>query len=237
MAKPVAPHFAPEALTFLRSLARNNRREWFTPRKDQFDEILKAPMHAVIEAINDAMQEFSPHHIAPPQKCMMRIYRDTRVSNDKTPYKQHVAAWWSRAGLEKTSGGGFYFHLSPKELVIAAGVYMPEREQLLAIRTYLMEHHEELRRRLKDRKLPSLMKEFDGLRLTRAPKGFPKDHPAMDLLLYRQWGISATLPAEIALTPKLVTEIVRRFRAAAPVVELLNRPLLAKLTTRPRSIF
>ncbi len=237
MAKSVAPHFAPEALTFLRSLARNNRREWFTPRNDTFDEILKAPMHAVIEAINTAMQEFSPLHITPPQKCMMRIYRDTRFSNDKTPYKKHIAAWWACAGLEKTSGGGYYFHLSPKELVIAAGVYMPEREQLLAIRTYLLEHHDELRRRLKDRKLPSLMQEFDGLRLTHAPKGFPKDHPAMDLLLYRQWGVSATLPAELALQPTLVREIVRRFRAAAPVVELLNRPLLARLSSRPPSHF
>ncbi len=237
MVKSSAPHFTPEALTFLRALARNNRREWFTPRKPVFEETLKAPMHAVIDAINDAMQDFAPDHIQPPQKCMMRIYRDTRFSADKTPYKKWVAAWWSRNGLEKTSGGGFYFHLSPKELVIAAGVYMPGREQLLAIRAYLLEHHEELRQRLQDRKLRARMQEFDGLRLTRPPKGFPPDHPAMDLLLCRQWGVSATLPAAVALQPTLLREIVERFRAAAPVVELLNRPLITRLAAQRRIIF
>ena len=209
--------------------------------QSRFDETLKAPMHAVILAINDAMQSFAPDCIQPPQKSMMRIYRDTRFAADKTPYKKHIAAWWSRAGLEKTSGGGFYFHLSPKELVVAAGVYMPQREQLLAIRTYLLDHHAELRRHLESRKLRSLMEEFDGLRLTRPPKGFPKDHPALDLLLCRQWGVAATLPAEMALQPTLVQEIVSRFRAAAPVVELLNRPLVTRLSAQTslhkRSIF
>lgn len=237
MAKDAAPHFTPDALKFLRGLARNNHREWFTPRKTVFEETLKAPMLALIAAINDAMLEFAPHHIQPPQKCMMRIYRDTRFSPDKTPYKKQVAAWWAREGLEKTSGGGFYFHLSAKELVIAAGVYMPQREQLLAIRTYLLDHYEEMQRLMRDRKLCRLMEEFDGQRLTRPPKGYPKDHPAMDLLMCQQWGVSATLPAETALRPVLLREIVTRFRVAAPMVELLDRPLVEKLTVHNRPFF
>lgn len=237
MATTTAPHFQPEALKFLRALARNNRREWFQPRKEIFDETLKAPMHAVIAAINDAMLEFAPENIHPPQKCMMRIYRDTRFSADKTPYKKHISAWWARDGLEKTSGGGFYFHLSAKELVIAAGVYMPEREQLLAIRTYLLDHYEEMHRIMQNKILRRLMSEFSGQRLTRPPKGFPKDHPAMDLLLCRQWGVEATLPAEAALKPTLLREIVTRFRAAAPMVELLNRPLMTRVQARKRPLF
>ena len=232
-----APHFQPEALKFLRALARNNRRAWFQPRKEIFDETLKAPMHAVINAINDAMLEFAPENIHPPQKCMMRIYRDTRFSADKTPYKKHISAWWTRDGLEKTSGGGFYFHLSPKELVIAAGVYMPEREQLLAIRTYLLDHYDTMQRIMQNKTLRRLTTEFSGQRLTRPPKGFPKEHPAMDLLLCRQWGVEATLPAEAALKPTLLREILTRFRAAAPMVELLNRPLITQLEARRRPIF
>ena len=69
------------------------------------------------------------------------------------------------------------------------------------------------------------MGDFDGLRLTRPPKGFPKEHPAMDLIACRQWGVSTTLPAETALQPSLRKEIVSRFRAAAPLIEFLNRPL------------
>ncbi len=232
-----APNFSSESLAFLRQLARNNRREWFTPRKPDFERLLKEPMYAVIESVNEAMRTLAPHHVQPPQKCMMRIYRDTRFSADKTPYKKHIAAWWAHEGLQKTSGGGYYIHLSPTELVIAAGVYMPQREQLLAIRTHLLTHHEELRRHLQSRTLRALMDEFDGLRLTRPPKGFPADHPALDLLLCRQWGVAATLPANVALKPTLVREIVRRFRAAAPIVDQLNQPLIGRSQARKRSVF
>ncbi len=218
-------HFNPEAIKFLRGLARNNDRDWFGARKSIYERELKAPMLALIEEINGELVDFAPEHIRPAQKCMFRIYRDTRFSADKTPYKKHISAWFARQGLGNKSGGGFYFHLSGKELIIAAGVYMPEREQLLAIRNHLLEHHEEYRRLFKARKLQQLMGEFDGLRLSRPPKGFPKDHPAIDLIACRQWGVSTTLPAETALQPILRKEIVSRFRAAAPLIKFLNRPL------------
>ena len=221
-------YFSPQAVQFLRGLARNNRRDWFDARKEVYERELKEPLLALIEEINGEFMDFAPEHIRPAPKCMFRIYRDTRFSPDKTPYKKHISAWWARQGLEKKSGGGYYFHLSGKELVVAAGVYMPEREQLLAIRNHLMEHHEEFRRLSKGRSLKRLMGDFDGLRLTRPPKGFPKDHPAMDLIACRQWGVSATLPAETALKPTLRKEIVSRFRAAAPLIEFLNRPLTAQ---------
>lgn len=218
-------HFTPAALQFLRGLARNNRREWFDARKSVYEQELKAPIFALIEEINGELIDFAPEYIRPAHKCMFRIYRDTRFSPDKTPYKKHVSAWWARQGLEKKSGGGFYFHLSAKELVIAAGVYMPEREQLLAIRNNLLEQHVEFRRLLKDRKLQRLMGEFDGLRLSRPPKGFSKNHPAIDLISCRQWGVSTALPAEIAVQPSLRKEIVSRFRAATPLIKFLNSPL------------
>ena len=131
-------------------------------------------------------------------------------------------------GLQKTSGAGFYFSVTPEEVVIAAGVYMPEREQLLAIRRYLAEHHEEFRAVMKGKKMRSLMKEYDGMPLTRAPKGFPEDHPAMDLLKNRQWAVWARLPAERAMKATLVKDVVERFKAAAPMIALLNAPLVGK---------
>lgn len=224
----MAPHFSDKALKFLRGLKRNNDREWFDARKSIYETELKAPMLAVVAAINEAMLDFAPDHVRPPQKAVMRIYRDIRFSSDKSPYKTQVAAWWSRHGLEKTSGGGFYFHVNPTQVTVAAGVYMPEREQLLAIRRHLVEHHAELRALLAGKKLRSMLNEFDGQKLTRPPKGFNPDDPAMDLLVCRQWGVSATLPAETATTPALVKEIVTRFKLAAPVVALLNAPLLPK---------
>ncbi len=236
-AAPVVPYFSEAALKFLRDLKRNNRREWFEPRKPLFERELKAPMLAVIAAVTNEMSAFAPAHLRTAQKAMMRIYRDTRFSSDKSPYKRNLGAWWAREGLEKTSGGGYYFHISGEEVVIAAGVYMPEREQLLAIRTFLLEHHEELRRLLDSRKLRRALDSFDGQSLSRPPKGFPKEHPAMDLLMCRQWGVAATLPAETALQPDFVKEIVSRFKLAAPLVDLLNTPLLASIARKKRPLF
>jgi uncharacterized protein (TIGR02453 family) len=218
-------HFTPEALKVLRSLARHNERAWFDPRKPTYERELKAPMLALIDEINHALADFAPEHIRPPHKAMFRIYRDTRFSADKKPYKTHVAAWWLRAGLEKTSGAGFYFHVSPTETVIAAGMYMPAPEQLLAVRRHLVDHHAELRALFSSRKLKAAMNEFEGNRLKRAPRGFSEDSPAIDLLLCRQWGVSATLPADAAIQPTLLKQIVTRFRLAAPIVHFLNTPL------------
>ncbi len=103
----------------------------------------------------------------------MRIYRDIRFSKNKQPYKTNIAAWWARQGLEKTSGGGFYFELNETEVRIAAGVYMPERDQLLAIRRMLLERHLELRDRMGKKQLKGKLTPFDGLKMTRGPKGFP----------------------------------------------------------------
>jgi uncharacterized protein (DUF2461 family) len=110
---------------------------------------------------------------------------------------------------------------------------MPEREQLLSIRRHIEVHHEELRRLLASKKLRSLMSEFDGQKLTRPPKGFPPDSPAMDLLLCRQWGVTAHLAPEAATSPTLIKEIVKRFEAAAPFVALLNAPLIASKPRKP----
>lgn len=231
------PCFRRNALTFLANLERNNRREWFEPRKQEFERELKQPMLALIEMVTSAMTKFAPGHVRPAQKSLMRIYRDTRFSADKRPYKNRVAAWWSRVGLEKTSGAGYYVHISAKEVVIAAGAYMPERDQLFAIRTFLLTHHGEVRRMLEDRKLRRAMHSFSGMPLTRPPKGFPKDHPAMDLILCRQWGLEATLPAKEALKKDLAGEIITRFRLAAPLVEALNRPLVHTLEKKRRPLF
>ena len=224
----MATYFSGEALKFLRGLKRNNDRVWFEARRGLFEKELKEPMLRLIGEVNEAMAEFAPMHVRPPQKIMMRIYRDIRFSKDKRPYKTHVSAWWVRDGLQKTSGAGFYFSVAPEEVVIAAGVYMPEREQLLAIRRYLAEHHEEFRGVMKGKKLRSLMTENDGAPLTRAPKGFPEEHPAIDLLKNKQWGVSARLPVERATKATLLKDVVERFRAAAPMIAMLNAPLVGK---------
>jgi len=231
------PYLRPEGLTFLRNLARHNDRDWFQPRKAIFEAELKEPMLAIIRKITDAMTTFAPNHVRPAEKSLFRIYRDTRFANDKRPYKTHVAAWWSHQGLEKTSGAGYYFHISAKEVIVAAGAYMPEKDQLAQIRHWLLDNHTEFRKLLRSAALRKAFVEFEGNALTRPPKGFPKDHPAIDLIQYKQWGLSATLPAETALKPNLAATVIRYFQLAAPMVDALNTPIAAALAPRRKVLF
>jgi uncharacterized protein (TIGR02453 family) len=231
------PYFRPEALKFLRDLAKHNDREWFQPRKATFDAELKEPMLAIVRKVNDAMMDFAPGHIRPAEKTIFRLYRDTRFSADKSPYKTHVAAWWPRAGCEKISGAGYYFHVEAKEVIIAAGSWFPEKDQLLQIRHWLMDHHTEFRKLLRNPALKKFYNEFEGKSLVRAPKGFDPEHPAMDLVRCRQWGLSATLPPEAAFDPKIAATVIRAFRLAAPVVDALNEPIVAALAPKKKVLF
>jgi uncharacterized protein (TIGR02453 family) len=237
--KPVATPacLRPEALKFLRALQKNNDREWFTPRKAVFEAELKEPMLAIIRKVNEAMESFAPAYVRAPEKCLFRIYRDTRFSADKKPYKTHVAAWWMPESFQKTSGAGFYFHIAAKEVVIAAGAWMPEKDQLAAIRHWLLDHHAEFRKLLQMAAIRKTFSEFEGNPLSRPPKGFPKEHPALDLIQCRQWGLSTALPADAALKPGFAATLIRHFRLAAPVVDALNTPITAALAPRKKVLF
>ncbi len=221
--------FPAEALTFLRGLARHNDREWFHPRKETFDTKLKAPMIAVIEAINGELMKFAPEHVTDPKKALYRIYRDTRFSADKTPYKTHLAAIFPRQGLEKHASAGFYFQLSPKGVGIAAGMYAPGPDELRAARTFLAENHEKFRAVVKGAE--KVLGKLTGDSVTRMPKGFDPGSPAADLIRMKQWLFWVELDIKLATSPKLLSELVKRFRAAAPVLDMLNaglkkRPML-----------
>jgi uncharacterized protein (TIGR02453 family) len=220
--------FTPESLRFLRGLARNNDREWFEARREVYERAAKAPMLGLIEEINHALKGFAPEHLRPPHKIMMRIYRDIRFSANKQPYKTHLAGWWSRRGMEKTSGGGYYLQIGPKGVMVAAGVYMPEREQLLALRRWMSVHHVSYRAAVA-KVLRAKGAGFTGIEadmLTRMPKGFAADDPADELVRAKNWGVHAMLPAEAALEPGFAKELVRRLRLAAPLVDMLNGTIM-----------
>lgn len=225
--------FSPAALDFLRKLGRNNRREWFKPRKHIYDSEIHGPMLRLIAAINGELVKFAPDYVLAPQKAMLRIYRDTRFSANKTPYKKHVSALFPRAGASRTSGACFYFHFTEKELLIFAGVWNPPADELRVIRGFLAEHHAELERILRAKALRDLFGEMEGEQLTRVPAGFSQEHAAAELLRGKQWYLERTLPAEVLLGTGALTEIVRSFRTAAPFVEFMNQPLRARKPARP----
>lgn len=220
--------FPSEMVTFFRSLKRNNRREWFQPRKPLFEKHVKEPMIDLVTALNNDFAKFAPEYVSDPKKAIFRIYRDTRFSADKTPYKTHIAASFSRRGGVRLAAGGFYFSVSHDQIEVAGGIYHPMPETMLLVRTHIAEHHSELRRLLADKKIKRLLGELQGDQLSRAPKGFNPNHPAIALLKMKDWILDTTLDPPLATTPRLYREVSDRFRAMAPVIEFLNRPLLAR---------
>jgi uncharacterized protein (TIGR02453 family) len=222
------PGFSPDALSFLRALKRNNRREWFQPRKEKYEALIKAPMLEMVASLNEELARFAPAYVTPPEKAVYRIYRDTRFSPDKTPYKTHIAAIFPRHSAVKREGAVFYLHFTEKELLAFAGVYSPDRDELLAYRALLQENHEEFEAILSDKHLRKLAGRLQGEQLTRLPKGFPANHPAEELLRHKQWYLESTLDIGVLTSSRVVPELARRFEVMAPMVEFLNRPLAHK---------
>ena len=222
------PGFPPEMIQFLKALKRNNRRDWFQPRKHLFDQHVKAPMVELVTALNVDLMKFAPHYVTDPKKAMFRIYRDTRFSADKTPYKTHVAASFWRRGSDHTGAGGFYFSVSNETIEVAAGIWHPDRDVMLTIRNHIAETHQELSRILAGKSSRKLVGELKGDALSRSPKGFDPAHPAAEFIKMKDWILEVALDANLATTPQLHGAIVERFRAMTPLLGYLNRPLLTR---------
>jgi uncharacterized protein (TIGR02453 family) len=232
--RPGFAGFPREAVQFFRGLRRNNRREWFQPRKNIFEEQVKRPMTELVEALNAALHEFAPEHVTAPERAIYRIYRDTRFSADKTPYKSHLAATFPRRGFPKNGSSGFYFSVSDSEVEVGGGVYMSERETLLAMRRHIAARHEQFRQVALNRTTRRLLGGLYGKPLSRVPKGFDATHPAADLMRYKDYILYTTLDGTLVTTPRLFSELVKRFRAMAPFVEFLSAALTPS-ETRPLS--
>jgi uncharacterized protein (TIGR02453 family) len=226
------PGFPPEMVQFLRALKRNNRREWFQPRKHLYEQQVKEPMLELVTALNRDFMKFAAHFVTEPKKAVFRIYRDTRFSADKTPYKTHVAASFWRRGSDYTGAGGFYFSVSHDQIEVAGGIWHPSPETMLLVRTHIAASYPEMRRILANKKSRKLVGDLQGDELTRAPKGFDPQHPALDLIKKKDWILDTSLNSALATTPKLYREILDRFRAIAPLIEYLNRPLIGRKPTR-----
>jgi uncharacterized protein (TIGR02453 family) len=171
------PGFPPEALQFFRALARHNNRDWFQPRKAtvrRAGQAAHARVGGSAEWRDEKLRSGIRHR---PRKAIYRIYRDTRFSKDKTPYKDHIAASFFRSGTGPHKYGGYYVHVSHKEVAVGGGVYMPEPEVLLGIRGHIAENHQKLRKILAAPAVRRSLGELQGDQLSRVPKGFPRRTP------------------------------------------------------------
>lgn len=218
--------FSPRALSFLRALKRHNDREWFKARKEQYDELLRAPMLAIIDELARDFRTFAPDVVASPKVSLYRIYRDTRFSEDKSPLKTHVAAMFPWRGLAKHQGAGMYFHVALDGVWVGGGMYTPDTSQLQAEREYIAANIKRFRAIVESPRFKRVLGKLEGEQLQRVPRGFPKDHEAAGYLRYRQFLGGKEFPAQFACSPGFYKGIVGVFREVAPLVKFLNEPLV-----------
>ena len=221
-----APRFTSQSLRFLRALKRNNRREWFASHRDDYETHVRQPMADIIARLADDLRGFGPEYVANPKTSMYRIYRDIRFSENKAPYKTHVAANFPTRGLPKHEGAGLYFHVSPDEVWMGGGMYSPQTAQLQAVREHIAGNVRRMRAIVESPGFRRHVGELEGERLQRVPRGFPKDHAGAEYLKYRQFLAGRELPPAFACNPKFYSTLITVFRQVAPLARFLNEPLV-----------
>jgi uncharacterized protein (TIGR02453 family) len=234
MAKTTIPEFPKAGLQFLKSLKRNNRRDWFQKHKSEYEESVQDPMEAIVEAIAPELEKFAPELQASRKVSLYRIYRDTRFSKDKSPYKTHVAAVFPPSGLERHQGAGLYFHVGPGEFLIGGGLYSPEPQDLLAVRDRIAKQYRQLETILTALRFRKLFGEISGEQLMRVPRNYPKDHPAERYLRFKQFLAFRKFSAETATTPQFGKTILETFQALSPFIRFLNEPIRVQRSHQKR---
>jgi uncharacterized protein (TIGR02453 family) len=211
---------------FLADLARHNDREWFAAHKDEYQREIVAPAQAFVVAMGGRLRRVVPDLRFDPRAggsgSIFRIYRDTRFTKDKRPYKTHLGIiFWTG---EERMGPGFYFHLEPPRLRLYTGKYVFDKEQLQAWRAAVDDPREGRAIAVLLRKARAAGYEVGGANYKRVPAGFAADHPRADLLRHDSvWiGSDDRIPAALYL-PLLLDWCLRRFRDMSPLIRWLNR--------------
>ncbi|MBM3908493.1 MAG: DUF2461 domain-containing protein [Gemmatimonadetes bacterium] len=235
MTLPAFTGFGPAALTFLRGLRANNRREWFESHRAAYETEVKRPLQRLVEELDVRFATLAPEFVGDPKSSLFRIHRDVRFSRDKSPYKTHAACWiFHRApgrGVGQTvdGGAGFYFHLEPGASLVAGGLWMPPRPKLQLVRDAIAEAPAAWERVVLDRafvrRFGGLNEDDPGVVLKRLPRGFAPGHPAERWLRFNSFTVSRALSDTDALGPRLVARVMRDFAVMLPFVRWLNRAL------------
>ncbi|MGH9409490.1 MAG: DUF2461 domain-containing protein [Vicinamibacterales bacterium] len=227
MARFITP-FSKQSISFLRALKRNNDRDWFKARRDQYDQHIHAPMIAVVEQLALDFRTFAPELIASPKQSLFRVYRDTRFSENKKPLKTHAAAVFRTRDLPKPQGAGLYFEIAPGWVWIGGGMWRPEPPELVRLREHIAGTWPEIQTIVRARTFRSRFEELSGDTMTRVPRGYPRDHPAGEFLKFRQFYGGAEFPASLASGREFYPTLVATFKALMPLVRFLNGALVRR---------
>jgi uncharacterized protein (TIGR02453 family) len=210
---------------FLRELKKNNDREWFLANKARYESDVRDPMLRFIADFADPLHSISRHFVADPRPMggsFFRIYRDTRFSKDKSPYKTTAAAHFRHEAGGDVHAPGFYFHLEPGEVFVGAGVWHPDADTLARIRDAIAEHPEEWKRAVSGKAFKAAC-ELWGEKLMRPPKGYDPDRPFIEDLKRKDFVAMASFTEADACKTGFMDRVADVYRAAAPFMAFLTK--------------
>ena len=217
--------FDPELFDFLRELADNNDRDWFNANKPRYEAHVLEPALAFIEDFGYRLHEISPHFRADTRKTggsLFRIYRDTRFSKDKTPYKTNTGMHFRHERAKDAHAPGFYLHLAPGQVFAGGGIWHPDTTTATKIRHAIVAQPDRWRAATREPPFSDALDiGGDNEMLKRVPSGFPVDHEIADDLRRRDYFGWAQLSEEKATAPAFLDEYTRICEAAAPLVRFI----------------
>ena len=213
------PYFSPRLFQFLGQLRRHNRRPWFLKHKPEFEEFVRQPSLRFITDLRLRLREISPWLVANPKPVggsLFRIYRDVRFSKDKSPYKTHVGMQFSHASSgEAVHAPGLYLHLEPKGCFLAGGVWQPDPRSLARIRDVIAWKPEEWRNAKRGL-------ELGGDTLSRAPRGYPADHPLVEDLKRKDFVAFLALRQQQVCGTRFMNDFLRIAEKMIPLLRFLS---------------
>jgi uncharacterized protein (TIGR02453 family) len=219
-----------QVFRFLYNLKANNNREWFGKNKKIYQESLENMVSFANELISE-MNQFDNIETKSGKLSLFRIYRDTRFSNDKTPYKTHWAGHLRRA--TKQLRGGYYYHLQPGGSFIAGGFFGPNGPDLKHIRSHIAQDDDELRSVLNSHEIYDYFGSLQGEKLITAPRGYKEDHPAIDLLRYKQFILKHNFTDQEVLSDDFLFKLVEGFRKMRTFFDYMSEILTTDLNGVP----
>ena len=219
--------FSQDFFRFFSELKNNNNRDWFNANKPRYLESVVDPMGKYIVSLAPHLKRISPYYKADPRPhggSMFRIYRDTRFSNDKTPYKTHAACHFRHEAGRDAHAPGFYVHIETDQVSFGGGIWLPPAKQLGQIREFIADNPSAWEQLIKS---PAI-KKMGGIRgdsLVRPPRGYDPESKHIEDLKRKSFYLFRETRAELVLTPAFVTESAKAFRSAAKLSRFISDAL------------
>jgi uncharacterized protein (TIGR02453 family) len=215
--------FTQDSLNFLRELERNNNREWFNENKTRYEEQVLDVALRFIHSMQGPLAEISPHFTAIPKRMggsLMRVYRDTRFSKNKTPYKTNIGIQFRHEQAKDVHAPGYYVHIDPDQVFLGVGMWHPASDALKEIRERIVARPLEWARARDDDKFRRHFR-LGGESLARPPRGFDKAHPQIEDLKRKDFIAVKDMSHDDAIGARFQQQVETAFRDATPFMVFL----------------